>query len=52
MDTPNISSKNEKIQRIISLLTFILQIEDREIMILAIENVLEMLRELDINNDV
>jgi hypothetical protein len=50
MDTPN--DRDEKIQRVISLLTFVLSIEDREIMILTIENVLDMLKELDINNDV
>ena len=44
--------KEEKIKKIISLLTFVLHLEDREIMILTIENVLDMLKELDINNDV
>lgn len=43
----NSSTKNEKIQRIISLLTFILTIEDKEIMLLAVENVIDMLKDLD-----
>lgn len=41
------NAKNEKIQRIISLLTFILTIEDQEIMLLAIENAIDMLKDLE-----
>lgn len=41
------NTKNEKIQRIIALLTFILTIEDQEIMLLAIENALDMLKDLE-----
>jgi hypothetical protein len=47
MDTSSNDTKNEKIQRIISLLSFLLTINDQEIIMLALEEAIDMLKDLD-----
>lgn len=41
------SSQNEKIEKIIAILSLALTMDDRELIILTIENALEALKEID-----